>query len=77
MTYPTYLKEKRLPKGGPDRVRFCFFYESALSKGKEHDEAMDEAFGCLNILYYYVGGGIADRLGPVVGQVPIKYRGEE
>ena len=67
----------RLPKGGPDRVRFAVWYERALDQGKTDEEARSHARGCLFLLYAYVDGGIAEKLGPAPGGIPIEHLGEE
>lgn len=74
--YPEYLTERRLPKHGPDRVRFCVWYEHALDEGKSDEEARDHAFGCLQLMYFYVLGGLADKLS-TEGGVPIEFLGED
>lgn len=65
-----------LPKGGPDRTRFCVWYADALDEGKTHEEALDAARLNLNLMRWYIDGGLADKLGPVVGGIPIEFQGE-
>jgi hypothetical protein len=67
----------RLPKGGPDRVRFCVWYERALDEGKTDEEARSHARGCLFLLYAYAGSDLVAKLGPNAGGVPIDQLGEE
>lgn len=66
----------RLPKGGPDRIRFCFWYADALDKGLEHAAAIEDARQLLRLFYWYAAFGGADLLGSHAGAVPVALRGE-
>lgn len=74
--YPQYLGHpRRLPKHGPDRVRFCVWYGDAIADGKNDDEARQHAFGCLELMYFYILGGLGEKIGNP-GGVPIDALGE-
>lgn len=74
---PAYISEHRLPKGGPDRARFCVWYSQALDAGKEPEAAWNEAFGLCRLMHYYASAGIVEKLGPTVGGIPVSFLGEE
>jgi hypothetical protein len=65
-----------LPKGGPDRTRFCVWYAAALDEGKTHQAALEQAHGMLRLLRWYAAAGIAEQLGLVVGGLPVALQGE-
>lgn len=69
MTIPEYARPgaTRLPKGGPDRVRFAVWYERALEEGKDDAAARSQARGCLFLMYAYITAGIGVKLGPNAG----------
>lgn len=66
----------RLPRGGPDRVRFCVWYGEYIAEGKSDAEARASARGCLFLMYAYVSAGIGEKLG-APGGVPLDQLGEE
>lgn len=75
--YPAYLEHpRRLPKAGPDRVRFCVWYGEAIADGKNDEDARNHAFGCLQLMYFYILGGLGDKIGVAPGDVLIEHLGE-
>lgn len=76
MPLPEYTKRgARLPIGGPDRVRFCVWYSDAIEK-MEHAEALEEARAILRLFHMYAAAGIAEKVGPLAGGVPVQFIGE-
>jgi hypothetical protein len=74
---PEYLdKGARLPRGGPDRVRLCFWYADELDKGKEHTEALEVARNYLRLMHWHIAFGCAVELGPTAAGIPIEFIGE-
>lgn len=67
----------RLPRGGPDRVRFAVWYEQAIERGLDDKLARASARGNLFLLHVYASNGIAEKLGPNPGGVPVDQLGEE
>lgn len=65
-----------LPRGGPDRVRFCIWYSNALDEGKTHDEALEHAAGTMRLLYAYAEAGLL-KPGSVEGGIPVEHLGED
>jgi len=77
---PKYAKltgDVILPKGGPDRVRFCMWYADAMDEGKDHFESLRQARRYMWMMYCYKEQGILNKLGPSVGGIPVEYLGEE
>lgn len=75
--YASLDKEKRrLPKGGPDRVRFCIWYSDGLDAKQDHEKALDYAHRLMFMMYCYSAQGILHQLGPYVGGIDVKFLGE-
>ena len=76
--YPRYAQphSNELPKGGPDRVRFCVWYAEALDSGLADDEARARARSLMRFFYICVSMGCAEQIGPTAGGVPVDYTGE-
>jgi hypothetical protein len=70
----------RLPRGGPDRLRFARWYGDAIADGKTDAEARAVARGCLFLLYAYAtscDARLLISLGPCAGGVSVERLGEE
>lgn len=80
MTLPAYARpfgddDLPLPKGGPDRVRFCLWYSDALTEDTDHFQALKIARRSMWMFYIYVEAGII-KPDDIAGGIPAKFRGE-
>lgn len=72
--------KRRLPRGGPDRVRFAICYGDYITEGLAHEEALDHAFGCMRLFYIYKTLGdeeMRKMMGPTAFGLPIELSGED